>query len=145
MSNLSVQYKEKEFKMASFKKLIQDFADQLGWNIEWEDGCASVDFEFESGDVVTLYITDNDETVEFDVLSEYSYESEDDIDTDLAVTLLKRNAELSVGAWVLEEVEDEWYFSVMYNEDLDNLENMDYDELEANLNIILTEARSVEE
>ena len=129
--------------MASFEQIIQDFADHLEWGIEWNGDAASVDFEFESGEVRPLFITNNGATVEFDVFSKYCFESEADIDHTISTQLLMRNAKLTVGAWVLEKLEDGWHLSVMYNEDLDTLEQMDYDELETNLNIILNEARSL--
>lgn len=128
--------------MANFKEIIQDFADHFGWDVEWGDGFASVDFEIESGETLTLFITDNDETVEFDVLSEYCYEDEEAIDHSVSTQMLMRNAELAVGAWVLEQLDDGWHFAVMYNEDVDTLKDMDYDELMANLDIILTEVQS---
>ena len=53
--------------MASFEQIIQDFADHLEWGIEWNGDAASVDFEFESGEVRPLFITNNGATVEFDV------------------------------------------------------------------------------
>lgn len=130
--------------MADFEQIIQDFSEHLGWNIGWGDGTARVDFETEEGDSQTVFITNNGATVEFDVLSRYFYENEADIHHPASTHLLKRNAELSVGAWVLEELNDGWHFSLMYNEDLDTLEQMDYDELATNLKLLLTEARCLE-
>lgn len=130
--------------MASFREIIQDFADHLGWEVDWSGKSVSVDFETEPGEVQTVFITNNDdETVEFDVFSNYFYENEEDIDHEVSTQLLMRNAKLTVGSWVLEQLEDGWHFSVMYNEDLDALEPMDYNELQVNLNTILSEARSL--
>jgi len=129
--------------MADFEQIIRDFAEHLDWKIDWNDGNASVDFEIEPGEVQTVFITNNGETVEFDVFSKYYFESEADIAHTVSTQLLMRNVELEVGAWVLEKLDDGWHFSVMYNEDLDTLESMDYDELDINLKIILQEAGSL--
>ena len=129
--------------MANFEQIIKDFAEYLEWDLEWNNESASVDFEVEPGEVQTVFITNNGETVEFDVFSKYLFENEEDIAHSVSTQLLMRNAELEVGAWVLEKLDDGWHFSVMYNEDLDTLEAMDYDELDINLKIILAEARSL--
>ncbi|MCX6082109.1 MAG: hypothetical protein NTW32_21485 [Chloroflexi bacterium] len=129
--------------MADFEKIIQDFAEHLEWEIDWNSENASVDFEIEPGEVQTVFITNNGETVEFDVFSKYYFESEEDIPHPVSTQLLMRNTDLEVGAWVLEKLDDGWHFSVMYNEDLDTLDSMDYDELDVNLKIILAEASSL--
>ncbi len=129
--------------MANFEQIIKDFAEYLEWDLEWNNESASVDFEVEPGEVQTVFITNNGETVEFDVFSKYLFENEEDIAHSVSTHLLMRNTELEVGAWVLEKLDDGWHFSVMYNEDLDTLDSMDYDELDINLKIILQEARGL--
>jgi C1A family cysteine protease len=127
--------------MATFKKVIKNFADHNDWQVEWGDGFARIDFETEDGDVQSVFITNNGETVEFDVFSELHYGDGEEINHEISTQLLQRNAELAVGAWVIETVDDGSRCSVMYNVRLSVLENMPPDALAARLNAILTEAR----
>ena len=115
--------------MSSFKKVVKDFADTNEWPIEWDGDLATIEFEAESGNAQTLYIGEGDGVVEFDVPSAAAFDSENAVPDEACKILLKRNVLLPVGAWVLEEIDDQWCFSVMYNEDLEVLNNMEYDEL----------------
>jgi hypothetical protein len=129
--------------MANFKKTIHNIAAQNEWEVEWGDGFASLQFEIEGGTIQTVFITDNGETVEFAIPCNFFYETEADIDHAASTQLLRRNAELAVGAWVIEKTDDGWHFSVMYNEALATLENMAPAELAASLELMLTEASSL--
>lgn len=122
-----------------FEKLIKDIAENLEWDVTWEDGMASADFEAESGNSLTLYISNDEGTIQFDVASEAGFASEDDIPHEVSTQLLKRNLLLDVGAWVVEEWGDEWYYSVVYPTNIESLEPMEYEDIQDIVDALIEE------
>ncbi len=136
--------------MADFKHILTNFAESFNWDTaEIGDDSALFVFQAESGNEQTLYVTLNDEMVEFDVPSAGVFPHEEDIPADISTRLLKRNAMLSVGGWAIEEIEDQWCFSLMWNEGLDELEKMEPDDFGAIIGTLIEECdqfdRSLEE
>ncbi len=126
--------------MAKFKDVITHFSDTLGWGVEEIlDDCATFNLSSESGNEQTLFVTLNEEVIEFDIPSAAVYNSEDEISHELSTDLLKRNAELPVGAWVLEQIDDQWCYSIMWNTSLDELEGMDEETLSEVVNTLVEE------
>ncbi len=129
-----------------FRTLIESIASEMDWEIsEIDDESAVIELEAESGSEMTLYASSDEETVEFDVPSLAVMEKESDIQGNVSTFLLKRNADLRVGAWVLEEVDDGWCYSVMYNEDLEVLQKMAKDGIISNLITIVEECDRFDE
>ncbi|NLE77476.1 MAG: hypothetical protein GX605_12090 [Chloroflexi bacterium] len=125
-----------------FEAMIQEFAEVLEWVIqEMDEFGATCDFEAESGAVHALYITlsEDEDTVEFDIPSAAAFEGAGEIPCDASIALLKRNALLPVGAWVLEQVEEQWGFSLMWNLGLEDLERMDPESVSANVATLVEE------
>ncbi len=117
--------------MPDFHDLIQEIASDCDWNTEaGEIGAESAMFTFtaESGSEQTLFLTLKGDKVELDIPSGAIFESEGDISHDVPKMLLKRNAGLDTAAWVLEEIDGQWCFSLMKKMGLDELEDIDKDE-----------------
>jgi hypothetical protein len=129
-----------------FRTLIESITSEMDWEIsEIDDESAVIELDAESGSEMTLYASSDEETVEFDVPSLAVMEKESDIQGNVSTFLLKRNADLRVGAWVLEEVDDGWCYSVMYNEDLEVLQKMAKDGIISNLITIVEECDRFDE
>ena len=124
---------------SKFEKLINDIAENLEWEIEWENGMASIDFEAESGNVLTLYITENEGSIQFDVTSEAGFDSEENISHEISTLLLKRNVLLDVGAWAIEQWGEEWYFAVMFVTNAEELEPMPYETIQSKVDLLVEE------
>ena len=122
-----------------FEKLINDIAENLEWEVAWEDDMASVDFEAESGNNLTLYISNDEGAIQFDVASDAGFASEDDIPHEVSTQLLKRNLLLDIGAWVVEAWGDEWYYSVVYSTNIEALEPMEYEEIQGIVDALIEE------
>jgi|GEM_PF-5270550 len=122
-----------------FQEMIDDIAENNEWEVEWNEGMASIDFEAESGNVITLYITFNEGVVEFDMTSEAGFASEEEIPSELSTLLLKRNSLLSVGAWAVEDWDGEWYYSLLYNTTLAELEPMEYETIQEKVDAMVEE------
>lgn len=107
---------------SDFKKAVPAMAKENGWTVsEVGDSRAVLEFQTGKGRMQALYILKYPETLEFSVPSAAIYNSLDDIPDGLGTALLKRNNELQTGFWALEQIGDQWVFSVMRNEAMDNL------------------------
>ncbi|MEI7990147.1 MAG: hypothetical protein WCI88_14015, partial [Chloroflexota bacterium] len=66
----------------------------------------------------------DEELVEFYVPSSAVFEKEADIPGKMSTLLLKRNAQLDYGTWVLEEIDGQWVYGLVYDEHLENLASL---------------------
>ncbi len=125
---------------ADFKELITELADHFDWDAsEVTSDTAQFVFQAESGNEQTIFLTLNEDVVEFDIPSSCVFDSEEEVDDLISTRLMKRNAELALGAWVLEEIDDQWCFSFMWNLSLSDLEKMDPDEFCTNVGTMVEE------
>jgi hypothetical protein len=107
---------------SDFKKAVPAMAKENGWTVsEVNADRAILEFQTGKGRTQTLYILKYPDTLEFSVPSAAAYNSLDEIPDGLATSMLKRNDELQTGFWALEEIGQQWVFSVMRNEELDRL------------------------
>jgi hypothetical protein len=135
-TNLStVAYQETHMGKPNFKNIMTDFAETLEWDTSSIDkDYAEFEFETEDGATHTLWVTLlDDDVVEFDIPSAAVFERERDIPDTVATLLLKRNADLIVGAWAAEEYEEEWYLSLLWNVNLAELETMAHGDFEKHI------------
>lgn len=104
------------FSAANFKSTIRNYCSQIGWNIaELDDNHTTLLFEMDSGRTQKLYIIRYGEVLEFSVPSLLQSDDEDEIPHQLSTLLLKRNAQMSIGFWAIEEINQKFTFSIMHN------------------------------
>jgi hypothetical protein len=109
------------FSKKSFKGAMSEYAEEIGWEIsELNQDSAVLEFETESGLVHTLYLTLKGNMLVFSVPAALLIESEADIPDDVSTLLLKRNADLEIGFWALEESEEGWTFMLYHEQQLPN-------------------------
>ncbi len=96
------------FSGGNFKRSIEQFAKENKWSVaEVDSDSAVIEFEMEeSGNEQTIYIYRNEKAVDFSVPSVWSFESEDELPHELSTLLMRRNGELSIGNWCIEEDEE---------------------------------------
>jgi hypothetical protein len=129
----------------SFEEIIETFGSEVGWEFdEIDETHAVVSFEMDSGRTEVLYITNNDDLVEFDIPTIARFVSEQEIPGDFSTLLLKRNSMLNYGLWTVEEIDGDFYFSLMYNEELKMLRTRTADEFAAIVDILLHECDEIE-
>ncbi len=111
------------FDGAGWRTTIEQYASQNGWKIdEIDDEHAALAFEMEeSGREYVIDITRFESTLEFWVPSTIELESEEDLPQEVAVTLLRRNAESKIGFWCLAETDDGLYLGYMHNAEIELL------------------------
>lgn len=99
-----------------FLDTIRDYAKRLNWNLtELDNDSAVLDFEIESGNDLSVYIDRDEDSIVFSVPSNAMEDEEEDLPDEASTFLLKRNAEIPVGFWALEETEDGWGY-VLYHD-----------------------------
>jgi hypothetical protein len=127
--------------MSKFQDLLTNFSRKLDWNaLRIDAETAEFDLEAESEEIHTLLVTlHDDELVEFDVPSSAVFESEDEVPGQISTLLLKRNMQLPVGAWALEEFTEDWAYSFIWTTSLADLEKMPPDELAENIASMIEE------
>ncbi len=104
------------FSAANFKSTIRNYCSQIGWKIaEIDDKHAILIFEMDSGRTQKLFIIKYGEVLEFSVPSLLQSDDEDEIPHQLSTLLLKRNAQMSIGFWAIEEISQKFTFSIMHN------------------------------
>ncbi len=114
------------FSAANFKSTIRNYCNQIGWNIaDIDNDHAILIFEMESGREQKLFIIRYGEILEFSVPSLLQTEDEDDIPHALSTLLLKRNSQMSIGFWAIEEISKKFTFSIMHNAPIE-LINVDF-------------------
>jgi hypothetical protein len=111
-----------------FEALMMGYIENNHWdNYEIDDDLVSIEFEAESGNTQTIYCSLHEDTVEFDIPSAIVYDSLEQVDINIAMHQLTRNSQLRIGFWVLEEIEDKFCFSLMWNMPLEMLEVLNDD------------------
>jgi hypothetical protein len=129
-----------------FKDIITDFAETLEWDTSAiEKDSAEFEFETESGSTHTMWATLNEDgVVEFDIPSIAEFENEEDIPDEVSTLLMKRNADLIVGGWALEEWDEAWYFSLLWTINLAELENMTHEDFQKHIFMMVEEVDEFE-
>ncbi|HEY9075980.1 MAG TPA: hypothetical protein VIO61_05520 [Anaerolineaceae bacterium] len=128
-----------------FEKLMQEYINDNEWQAsELAGDHAMIDFEVGEGETRTLIVTIHDDVVELDVPSAVQFEEDSAIPHVVSSLLLKRNAQFNYGAWVLEKIEDAWFYSLMYNEELAILEQRDAEEFSEIVDILMGECDEFE-
>jgi hypothetical protein len=124
-----------------FQDVLQRLAGHFGWDssqIEEEE--AVFDFKVESGNEKTLYLYLNEGSVEFNVPSDYGFDDAEDAPHEVSTILLRRNANVEVGAWILEDEDDgEWVYTLVWDADLETLASLGYEEIETIIHAMLEE------
>jgi hypothetical protein len=107
---------------SDFKKAVPAMAKENGWKVaDVNDDRAVLQFEASAGRIQTLYILKYPHTLEFSAPSQAVFSTLDEVPDGLAARFLQRNTELRQGFWALEEIDNHWVFSMMYNEALARL------------------------
>jgi hypothetical protein len=124
-----------------FSAILRSFAEYLKWDLSGiESEAATFEIESPNGYVLTLYVSLLEEgLVEFDIPSVAAFTNAQDVSGTAAIRLLKRNVQVPVGAWVLEEGASEWFFALMWTTDLETLDTMAEDAFEADINTMIDE------
>mgnify|MGYP000294835141 CR=1 FL=1 len=129
----------------TFEEIIETYGSNVGWEFDEIDSThAVVSFEMESDRTLVLYITNHDDLVEFDIPTDAKFMEESEIPGDFSIQLLKRNSLLNYGLWTVEEIEGDFYYSLMYNEELKILRTRTAEEFAAIVDILLHECDEVE-
>jgi hypothetical protein len=130
-----------------FQDLLTAFAKQLNWNtLRIDNETAEFDLEAESEEIHTLLVTlHEDDLVEFDIPSSAVFETENDIPGDISTMLLKRNMQLPVGAWALEEFTEDLAYSLIWTTTLDILERISVEEMTENITWMVEEVDEFDE
>lgn len=130
------------FSAANFRTTIRNYCNQIGWKIaEIDDKHATLLFDMNSGRTQKLYIIRYGEVLEFSVPSLLQADDDDEIPHPLSTLLLKRNAQMSIGFWAIEEINQKFTFSIMHNAPLE-LINVKF--FEAVVNSLISECDELE-
>jgi len=104
-----------------FREVIKEYAEENDWKIsDIDKEQAILEFETDAGGQYNLYLEYNDASLVFSLPSSIVFEREGDVPDDVSTELLKRNADLDVGFWALEELEDGWGYVLYYDQKLPN-------------------------
>lgn len=107
------------FSGARFQSTIQSYCDQNGWIIaDINDRRAILRFNMESGRSQSLFIIRYDSTLEFSVPSMAAFPDENAVPHYFSTLLLKRNCEMKIGFWCIEEIGGQHVFSHMHNAEI---------------------------
>ena len=128
---------------SNFQQTIQKYCNQLRLKItEINENQATLLFEMRSGRQQALIITNYDSTLEFAVPSKVAqFASEDEISSELAIMLLKRNAMQKIGFWCIHNINEILILSYIHNAEL-QLINANY--FAAVINTLINECDTFE-
>jgi len=105
--------------------IIKRIAKANQWSIEEiEEDEVHLLVESDGGNEYDVFASLDEELVEFYVPSSAVFEKEADIPGKMSTLLLKRNAQLDYGTWVLEEIDGQWVYGLVYDEHLENLASL---------------------
>jgi hypothetical protein len=105
--------------------IIKKIAKANQWSIEEiEEDEVHLLVESDGGNEYDVFASLDEELVEFYVPSSAVFEKEADIPGKMSTLLLKRNAQLDYGTWVLEEIDGQWVYGLVYDEHLENLASL---------------------
>lgn len=127
--------------MNKFFDLMTGFANKLNWNtLRIDAETAEFDLEAESEEIHTLLVTlHEDDLVEFDVPSAAIFDAEEEVPGHISTLLLKRNMQLPVGSWALEEFTEDLAYSLIWTTNLNDLEKMTTEALAENITYLVEE------
>jgi hypothetical protein len=107
------------FSGINYQSTIRKYCNQLGWKIaDLNDRRAILKFTADSGTNQTLFIIRYDTTLEFSCPSGVKFPDRDSVSGWMSTLLLCQNATFKVGFWSIENLDNQYVFSIMHNAEI---------------------------
>lgn len=104
---------------ATFEPTIQRYCAEHGWEIDQiTDGIVMLKFGADSGTVQTIAIFSVKDTLEFVAHSDLGFDSDENIPHRLSTLLLRKNGELLLGSWSIEDIHSKSVFAVKHDDEM---------------------------
>ena len=104
---------------SGFKGTVEGYCKAIGWKIaEIDNDHAVIKFDMNSGRTQSCLITKSDTNFNFLVVSLFKFDSEDKIPHYLSTVLMKRNAQIMIGKWGVNDVNGTHIFTVGHSVDV---------------------------
>ncbi len=118
-----------------FQKTIKGLAAKNTWKInDMNEDRAELLFDTDAGEqMVEIFQHEDGETLEFTASLQGGYDNEEDMPHEVSTMLLRRNWDLELGQWCIDEDGGQLYFTCGYNVSIRDLDALFFAEIVAAL------------